>query len=457
MVCAYRAILTTRTAQGAVAWAVSLVLLPYLSVPLYLVFGRRKFRGYMRARRTGETKLDSLGLELRKFEEEFRSQLPDPENRLRAMESLAKMPFTSSNDVELLVDGKEIFPSILDGIDAAEDYVLVQFYIVRDDELGRDFQSKLIAKASAGVRVYFLYDEIGCYQLPGKYLDELSRAGVHVHSFLTTRGPNNRFQINFRNHRKVVIVDGRTAWVGGVNIGDEYLGRDAKVGEWRDTNLRVEGPVVQCVQLSFLEDWFFAVRGIPEMNWKPQRSAKGTMDVLSLATGPADMVESASLFFVHTINRAQSRLWIASPYFVPDESVVSALQIAALRGVDVRILLPEKADHLLVYLSSFSYLEDLEGYGIKIYRYQPGFLHQKALLADDDLSVVGTANLDNRSFRLNFELTMVVASKSFAAEMEAMFEADFARSDGIGVEQLAKRSRWFQFAVKLSRLTAPVQ
>ncbi len=457
MFCAYRAIVHTRTAQGAVAWVVSLVLLPYLSVPLYVVFGRRKFQGYMRARRSGVSEVASMGLELRSFEEAFRSQLPDTGDRMKAMESLAKMPFTSSNDVQLLIDGSEIFPSILEGIQSAEEYVLVQFYIVRDDELGTEFQACLIERAKAGVRVYFLYDEIGCYQLPNSYLDTLSRAGVHVHSFLTTRGPNNRFQINFRNHRKIVIVDGRTTWVGGANIGDEYQGKDADVGEWRDTHLRVEGPVVQCVQLSFLEDWFFATGGIPDMDWTPQASEHGAMDVLSLPSGPADMIESASLFFVHTIGCAKQRLWIASPYFVPDESVVSALQIAALRGVDVRILLPEKADHLLVYLSSFSYLEDLEGYGIKIYRYQPGFLHQKALLLDDDLSVVGTANLDNRSFRLNFEITMVVANRAFATQMEAMFEADFARSNEVGIENLSSRSRWFQFAVKLSRLTAPVQ
>lgn len=455
--CAYRAIVYTRTAQGAIAWVVSLVVFPYLSVPLYVVFGRRKFQGYVKARRTEETAINHIALALRESEAEFRSDLGECTARRGAMEGLAKMPFTAGNEAELLLDGDAIFESIFAGIERARDYCLVQFYIVNDDELGREFQKRLMAKAREGVRVCFLFDEIGCYALPNKFLEEMRRAGVNVRAFLTTRGPNNRFQINFRNHRKIVIIDGHEAWVGGANVGDEYMGRDPKFGAWRDTQVRLEGPVVQCIQLAFLEDWYFATGGTPPLNWTPRKSSDGVLDVLALPTGPADQVETASLFFVHTINQASKRLWIASPYFVPDEQVVSALQLAALRGVDVRILLPDKADHLLVYLSSFTYLEELDGMGVKVFRYTPGFLHQKTMLVDHDLSVVGTANLDNRSFRLNFEITMVISGPEFAQQMETMFEADFARSDQVGVENLEERSGWFQFACKAARLASPVQ
>ncbi len=454
---AYRAIVYTRTAQGAIAWVVSLVVMPYLAVPMYMLFGRRKFRGYVAARRAGDSKLSAIALELKQYEEEFRSHFPPEMKGVQAAEHLAKMPFTSGNTAELLINGEAIFASILDGIRSAEDYVLVQFYIVNDDEIGGDFKAALIGRARAGVRVYFLYDEIGCYSLPNSYLDELRKSGVHVHAFLSTRGPNNRFQLNFRNHRKIVVVDGEAAWVGGANVGDEYLGRSAKYGHWRDTQVKLVGPVVQCVQLAFVEDWYYAAGGVPTLLWQPARAEGGELDVLTLPSGPADDLETASLFYVQAIHSAQERLWIATPYFVPDESVVAALQLAAFRGVDVRILLPEKPDHVLVWLSSFSYLGELCGTGVRIYRYQPGFLHQKVMLIDDRASVVGTANLDNRSFRLNFEITMVMLGLDFALQMQAMFEEDFRNSEEVGAQSLSERSRWFQFLASASRLMAPIQ
>ena len=455
--CAYRAIVYTRTAQGAIAWAVSLVTLPYLAVPLYVVFGRRKFVGYVKARRKGDLEINHVAADSAQAVAEFRSDFGEERPQLLAVETLAKMPFTAGNDVELLIDGQAAFDSIFAGIEAAQDYILVQFYIVRDDELGRELKQRLIDRARAGVRVYFLFDSIGCYQLSSEYLEALREAGVSAKAFLTTRGPNNRFQLNFRNHRKIVISDGRVAWVGGLNVGDEYMGRSERFGPWRDTHCRIEGPVVQCVQLSFLEDWFFATGGLPKLEWTPQRSAKGSVHSLALHSGPADSKETASLFFVHAINSARERIWIASAYFVPDDRVVGALQLAAMRGVDVRILLPAKPDHVLVYLSSFSYLAELGDVGVSIYRYEPGFLHQKTMLIDDRVSVVGTANLDNRSFRLNFEISMIFIDEELNRRTEAMFEADFARSRRVDVSHLEERSSWFQFLVKVARLMAPIQ
>lgn len=457
LVLAYRAIVHTRTAQGAIAWVVSLLLMPYLAVPLYAVFGRRKFRGYMAARRAGDSLLSGIARELQEHEEAHRSRFEPERPELAAAEQLAKLPFVAGNAAELLVDGEAIFASILEAVRGAREYILAQFYIVRDDGIGRELQALLVERAREGVRVYFLYDEIGCYSLPEVYLDTLREAGVHVHAFISTRGPNNRFQINFRNHRKVVVVDGEAAWVGGANVGDEYMGRDPRYGAWRDTQVRLEGPIVQCVQLAFVEDWFFAAGGVPDLDWSPRPAPDGDLDVLALPSGPADELETAWLFYVQAIHSARKRLWIASPYFVPDETVVGALQLAALRGVDVRILLPERPDHTLVWLSSFAYLEELCGMGVKIHRYQPGFLHQKVMLVDDATSVVGTVNLDNRSFRLNFEITIAVLGSSFARRMEAMFEADFARSEEVGVRSLEERPWWFELAAKASRLMAPVQ
>ena len=295
------------------------------------------------------------------------------------------------------------------GIQAANDYVLVQFYIVRDDDIGRELKARLIEKAADGVKVYFLYDEIGSLGLPRSYTQELSSGGVRILPFHSRKGSGNRFQLNFRNHRKTVIVDGRVAWIGGHNVGDEYLGRSEEFGYWRDTHVRVEGPAVIGAQLAFVEDWRWAAdETLSELTWRPHVPADGVAHAVVIASGPADAMETASLMYTQAINTATRRIWIASPYFVPDDAIVQALQLAALRGVHVRILIPENSDSLLVKLAAYSYFDEVSIAGVEFFRYQRGFLHQKVTLVDNNVAFVGTANFDNRSFRLNFEITTLV-------------------------------------------------
>jgi len=334
----------------------------------------------------------------------------------------------------------------------------VQFYIIHDDGVGRELKERLLDRARAGVRCHLLYDEIGS-RLPEHYVGELRNAGVRVFPFNTTQGDTNRFQINFRNHRKIVIVDGREAWVGGLNVGDEYKGLDPDIGYWRDTHMRVAGPIVQSVQVAFAEDWHWASKQLlRDLDWDPKPApGDANMAMLCLPTGPVDPLENCTLFFLHMINSAEKRLWIASPYFVPDEQFISALQLAALRGVDVRILIPDKGDNAMVDLSAWSYMADLEKVGIKVYRYTKGFLHQKVTVIDDEYCTIGTANFDNRSFRLNFEMTMGVADAEFSAQVARMFEDDLADARLVEPGELDKRSAWFRFWVRASRLAAPVQ
>jgi cardiolipin synthase len=450
------AVMSTRTSQGAIAWTVSLNAFPYLAVPAYWVLGRNKFQGYVTARRTVDLESDERVRKAIEGLTPYRITGVENGEATRAAERLAEMPFLRGNAAELLIDGKATFDSILQGIDEADEYVLFQFYIVHDDELGREVQSRLIAKARQGVRVYFLYDEVGSHDLPRRYKDELREAGVEVRDFHTRQGPGNRFQINFRNHRKVVVVDGRTAWVGGHNVGDEYLGKNPKFGNWRDTHVRIDGPAALGAQLSFAEDWYWATGNLPEMSWTPQAAAEADIPVLIVPSGPADDLETAALMFVHAINSAKERIWIASPYFVPDEGVMAALQLAGLRGVDVRILIPDKPDHMLVYLAAFSYFDDAGSTGVKFYRYTDGFLHQKTMLIDHAAATIGTANFDNRSFRLNFEITAVLADPQFVSEVEKMFEDDFARSRLVEAGEYTDKSAWFRFSVRLARLTSPL-
>ncbi|MEM9282234.1 MAG: cardiolipin synthase [Verrucomicrobiota bacterium] len=452
-----KALFETRTPQGTLAWVISLNTLPYVAVPAYWVFGRSSFNGYVSARQAEFADLDPL------LQETYRQLIEDDfllhteQGDFTTEEKIARLPYTRFNDVELLIDGEATFDSIIESISQAKDYILVQFYIIRNDDLGNRLRDALLERAAAGVRVYFIYDEIGSYQLPTKWLNDCREGGIDIRPFNTRQGHTNRFQLNFRNHRKVVIIDGKTGFVGGHNVGDEYLGLSEKFGHWRDTHVKFEGPVVLATQVAFMEDWNWAADSIPVLNWTPQRAENGDVAALSLPTGPSDEVESCTLFFLHTINSAQDRLWIASPYFVPDEQIMSALQLAALRGVDVRIMLPEDPDHLLVYLSSFSYLPTAERAGIKIYRYGGGFLHQKAMLVDDRYSAIGTANFDNRSFRLNFEITMLFDDPTFNEEVEKMFLDDFEDCRLLEEEELTERSFGFRFLVKCSRLLDPIQ
>jgi len=457
VVMAIDAVMKNRTAQGAIAWAVSLVTIPLLALPLYIIFGRTKFNGYVAARRSNNRDLKPIVDRLAPFGYTFQASMASGRESWRALEMLALMPFTHSNQADLLVNGQQTFSAIFQAIDSATSYILVHYYIIQDDRTGRQLQSRLMNKAREGVRVYLLYDEIGSVGLPRTFMETLRNAGVKVSPFHSTKGKANRFQLNFRNHRKIVVVDGRAAFVGGLNVGDEYIEGTPKLGPWRDTHLKLSGPAVQCVQLVFVEDWYWAVHEIPELNWQPRPARDKNQNVLVLPTGPADELETCSLFFLEAINGARERLWIATPYFVPDDRIVSALQLAALRGVDVRLIVPEKADHFLVYLSSFSYLEEAEKAGVKIYRYQPGFLHHKVMLVDDELASVGTANLDNRSFRLSFEITIVVNDHAFAQEMEAMFREDLAQCREAQPRALTERRLWFRLAVRVSRLLAPVQ
>jgi cardiolipin synthase len=450
------ALMETRTAPGAVAWIVSLNMFPVVAVPAYWVFGRTRFNGYVIGRKAGDSRLYRELAQKMSHVARYATALPPGQQQLEVIERLAKLPLLGGNRAALLVDGKQTFDSIFAGIDAAERYLLVQFYIVRDDELGRELKRRLEAKARAGVKVHFLFDEIGSYRLPHRYIDELRTAGVEVRPFHSTQGSGNRFQLNFRNHRKIVVADGRFGWVGGFNVGDEYLGLDTRIGPWRDTHLKLEGPAVFSLQLSFLEDWHWASGEILDFDWQPATAVDNGMPVLVLPSGPADRFETASLMVQHALASAHRRAWIASPYFVPDESVLNALKLAALRGVDVRVLIPERPDNLLTYLAAYAFIGPLLDAGVRILRYDAGFLHGKTMLIDDEASAVGTVNLDNRSFRLNFEITAWVVDAEFGRRMETMFEEDFARSREMTPTDVLDQPWWFRAASRAAFLMAPL-
>lgn len=462
LVSSVHAILNTRTSQGAIAWAVSLNTVAVVAVPAYWVFGRSKFHGYVKSWRDASLSIDE---DLKRLQNQFAQYVvTDPAliPELRAVRKLADTGFVRGNAAELLIDGDATYNSIYAGIEQAESYVLFQFYIIRPDRTGNRFRDLLIRKAKEGVRISVLYDELGSVGLPTAWIDEIRNAGAQMIPFNTRQGPQNRFQLNFRNHRKIVVVDGKAAWLGGLNVGDDYLGEDKKLTPWRDTHVKLEGPVALIAQAVFLSDWHWASHELlAGLNWTPRvpehlQPDENGVNALVLQSGPADEHETASLFFTQALNLARKRIWIATPYFIPDEATMVALRLALLKGLDVRILTPELNDNWFVRNASNVYLEELVAMGARTYFYEKGFMHQKVMLVDDLLAMVGTVNFDNRSFRLNFEITAAFADRKFADEIEAMLQQDLADSSEAGSDYFESFSAWERLKSRGSALLAPV-
>ncbi|MEP6897643.1 MAG: cardiolipin synthase [Rhodanobacter sp.] len=444
LVAAMHAVVHTRTPQGAIGWGLGLVLLPYVTLLPYLYLGASRFSGYIaghpatRPSSAATADDDSIEIGCQRF---------------GAICALQGRPFVGGHQLCLLIDGDAAFDAMLAAMAAAERYLLVQFFIFRDDELGRRVQKVLLQRAAAGVEVCVLFDGVGSRDLPRHYLSVLRAGGVAIHPFATHRW-RNRLQLNFRNHRKIVVVDGVRAFVGGLNVGDEYLGRKPPLAPWRDTQLELCGPAIADLQRLFAEDWQWITGMQPSL--LPASRCDGTASALVVASGPADTRETASLFFTAAINAAHDRVWLSSPYFVPDAAVRAALQLAVLRGVDVRVLIPSRPDHQTVFLSSTLHAHHAVRVGVQMFRYQPGFLHQKALLIDHDSAAIGSMNLDSRSFRLNFEVDVLVVDRDFAAQVENMLEADFARAVAVDEREYRDAPYLRRVAMHVARLFDPI-
>jgi len=456
---AMRAILIARTPQSAIAWAGVLVVLPIVGIPLFLVFGESRFAGYTLASATPSGRLrealQAIVRHLDGYRTTWHGVFSEP---ARMAENLSGLPTTGSNHVQLLIDGAATFDAIFQSIDAATESIWLQFFIIHDDRLGRTLAEKLIVAARRGVQCRVLYDQVGSKNLPASWAKNLRREGIAVEAFVTNRQIGKSFQINFRNHRKLVITDSRVAFLGGLNVGDEYMGWSRRFGPWRDTHIRIEGPAVAGFQLSFLEDWNYMTGEIPSFRLpSPSLVHGGEATIFPIASGPAENWSICPAVYLSAIHCATRRLWIASPYFVPSSPLFYAICHTAIRGVDVRIILPHMADHILPWLSSFTYYPKLREAGVKLWRYQPGFMHQKVVLADDDIALIGSINLDYRSFMLNFELSAAVQDKKFAAEIESMFLADFERSRPENLRAFEDGSLLFKLKCRAAALMSPEQ
>ncbi|WP_051569184.1 cardiolipin synthase [Alkaliphilus transvaalensis] len=452
-----------RNPSSSLAWIFILILLPIVGIFLYLYIGQnhKKKKTFIKKSKQDYRILSYLlkqQASFTKFVNLFEEQMQGLKGKLIPLLMYnANSPITVNNRCKVLQNGDETFGAILHAIKRAEHHIHMEYFIIKDSEIGRKIRDALVERAKAGVEVRVIYDAVGCWKLDKNFFGELRRVGGKVVPFLPVSFPFFGSRLNYRNHRKILIVDGTTGFLGGLNIGDEYLGKSEKMGFWRDTHLKIEGEAVYVIQAIFLMDWFF-VKGeeLDDPIYFPRQGNCGTQLVQVASSGPDSQWESIHQAYFSAISAASKRIFIMSPYLIPDESIMMALKTAAIRGVDVRIILPSEPDHRTVFWASRSHFKELLLAGVRIYEYQKGFVHGKVILADDDFVSIGTANLDIRSFHLNFEINAFIYDQELSEEMLFNFINDFRHSKELTLTEYRKRPIANRIKESLMRLFSPI-
>lgn len=447
-------ILDNRHPVKTLAWLMVLVFLPVVGLILYFFFGqsarkerliskrsfmsiaRKPLRGYWR-KPPLELPAESLSLA----------------NLFRRMSR--SMPF-GGNRVEIFTDGRSMISSLLEAINQAEHHIHLEYYIIEDDEVGQQISHALIQKSQQGVTVRVIYDDVGCLRVKDRFFRHMKDNGIHVEPFLKVYFPILSNRVNYRNHRKIAIIDGRIGFIGGMNLAKRYL-HGVSWGIWRDTSLRIEGGATLALQTVFLMDWCFVTRQlINDKAYFPTIDTQGNSHIQIVTSKPVGRWREIMQGYLHAISLARKYIYIQTPYFMPTEQILSALQTAALSGVDVRIMLPWKADSRVVQMCSRSYLRDVMEAGVKVLFYQQGFLHAKTLVIDDQISSVGSTNIDFRSFEYNFEVNAFMYDADTAIRLKEIFLNDQQHCTYISSQKWARRSFWRKVEESLLRLLAPL-
>lgn len=456
--------LERKNASSTWAWLMVLFFIPVLGFVLYLLFGRRLSSHIF----TWDTK-SRLGVE-KQVQEQIQvleeDRLPYKQNMLRQHKQLFYLHlkhndaiYTQNNKVDLFTDGTDKFTELMKDLEQAKDHIHLLYYIIRHDQLGTAIANILIKKAQEGVVVRLLYDDMGSRSLSRGFIRRLEQAGIQVGAFFPPKIPKINFKVNFRNHRKLAIIDSKIGYIGGFNIGDEYLGKSTKFGYWRDTHLRVYGDAVKTMQTRFILDWNQASRnhiGYDERYFLGASPETGDVGIQIVSSGPDQEWEQIKYGYIKMILAAKEYVYIQTPYFIPDESLMDALRIAALSGVKIKIMIPNKPDHMFVYWATLSNVGELLHEGAEIYLYQNGFLHAKTIVIDGTLSSVGTANIDVRSFRLNFEVNAFLYDAKIAENLATAFTEDILLSTQMTQSLYDKRSVGIKFKESISRLISPI-
>lgn len=453
--------LENRHPSSTITWLIVLILFPIVGFIFYFLIGRnyRKKRMFKQKAIQDEQTFTDIQ-ETKRLNEKMLSKMGDDHQLLfQLAHNLAKSPISFQSETEVLTDGEQTFGRILEYLNRAENYIHMEYYIVRNDQIGNLIKNILIEKAKKGVEVRFLYDAVGSWRLSRKYIEELRRAGVKMTPFFPVVFPFLNNKINFRNHRKIIVIDGKYGFMGGLNIGDEYLGKDDYFGYWRDTHLFVRGEIVRSLQLIFIKDWYYMTN---EKLLSEKYTDVEMLNTLKLsgvqmvAGGPDHEWEVIKNLFFSMIMSARKSIWIASPYFIPDEDILSALKISSLSGIDVRLLVPSSPDKKIVFYASRSYFLELMEAGVRVFEYQKGFLHSKVMIVDGELASIGTSNMDMRSFHLNFEVNAFLYRTRSTERLVSDFLNDINESKEIHLEDFKSRSLVERIIESMSRLLSPL-
>lgn len=455
-------ILESRNPERTTSWLAIFAVWPFFGLILYLLFGCSPQKAKLfQSKHVPGSRLPKLsGHQEEEFSKKdifFQDGSAGSKRLARLLLQSSFAPLSRNNRITVLTNGNEKFQALLCDLESAKDHIHMEYYIFHADQIGTEVQHVLIRKAQEGVEVRMIFDGLGSRNLPKDFLRTLSDSGVEIGWFFPLRFPQLIGTLNYRNHRKLVVIDGKIGYLGGINVGDEYLSRNPKFGFWRDTHLRLEGESVHTLQETFLNDWYFITQEeIIEKRYYPLPEPCGETLTQIIAGGPDSKQESMKELFFTILATAQKEILLTTPYFIPDESMIMALKSAALSGINVKVLVQGKPDHKLPYLASSSYFGDLLKAGVEIYRYQKGILHSKVLTVDEQICFVGSANFDIRSFQVDFELSAMIYSSKLTERLNQDFDRDLKVSIQLSKEDYVSRSLWQKMQEANARLLSPL-
>ncbi|MET3698403.1 cardiolipin synthetase 2 [Bacillus oleivorans] len=447
------------------AWLLVLFFIPLLGFVLYLLLGQNLSRYQLfqwedlKKTEIEKMKRNQLAqLSSRQFE--FCNQATRKSRELIFMNLLNNdAVLTQDNSVELFTDGHEKFGRLFQDIEAAKDHIHLEYYMIKNDQLGKKLIEVLTKKVKEGVKVRVLYDDVGSRGLTKRFFKEFREAGGEAEVFFPSKLHFFNLRLNYRNHRKLVIIDGKIGFLGGFNVGNEYLGEDPKFGYWRDTHLRMQGTAVHAIQTRFILDWNHTSQNHKityDPNHFPEGISQGNVGIQVVTSGPDSELEHIKNGYIKMILSAKKSVLIQTPYFVPDRSLLDALRIACSTGVEVNIMIPNRPDHIFVYWATLSYIGELLKAGAKVYIYKNGFIHAKTMIIDEEISSVGTANIDIRSFKLDFEVNAFLYDKGIAQKLTKTFQEDVKVSKELTLEEYQQSPIGVRLKESISRLLSPI-
>lgn len=468
-------LLENRDPAKTLSWMMMFMLLPGVGIIIYIFSGRniRKHKLFKAKKKTRNLSQKQLSSHLEYLKNIVKTQqfllekgelLEDnscsiKERVINLLLRIGSFPYTTNNSVELYKDGIEKFNRLIEDMENAQDHIHLEYFIIKEGKIAGEIRDVLIKKAKEGVEVRILYDDVACwrFKIHRKFLREMREAGIKCAAFLPTKFPLLGGQLNYRNHRKIAVIDGKIGYTGGLNIGDEYIGLDKNFGYWRDSHIRICGAGVQMLQLIFLIDWYLTTDELlTESKYMPEITHCGDTAIQVVGTGPDSKWEDIHYAFFSAISQAKKRVYIETPYFIPDESMLKAIKTAALSGVDVRIIFPQKIDHYVVNIASYSYFDEILDAGAKVYLYQKGFIHSKVVIVDDEMASIGSSNMDLRSFMLNFEVNTFIYDMKLIEKISEQFYIDQGDSKELVRDNFRTRTLIVRLAESVSRLFSPL-